>query len=40
MIPWHGDLTGCAGDVSRDDGTVRKDSLEDKVLPRCREGVE
>ena len=29
-----------AVDVSRGDGTVRLYSLEDEVLPRCREDVE
>ena len=40
MIHWRGGLRGCAVDVSRDDGTVREDSLEDKVLPGCSEDVE
>ena len=33
-------LRGCAIDVSRGDGTVREDIVEDEVLPRCREHVE
>ena len=40
MIPWHGGLRGFDVDVSRGDGTVREDSLENEVLPRCREDVE
>ena len=40
MIPWYGGLRGCAVDVRRGDGTVQEDSLEDEVLPRCREDVE
>ena len=39
MIPWRGGLRCCAVDVSRGDGTVREDSQEDEVLPRCREDV-
>ena len=40
MIPWHGGLIGCAVDDIRGDDTVREDSLEDEVIPRCREDVE
>ena len=40
MIPWHGGLRGCAVDVGRGDCTVREDSLENEVLPKCREDVE
>ena len=36
----HGGLRGCAVDVNRGDSTVREDSLEDEVLPKCREDVE
>ena len=40
MIPWHGGLRGRVVDVSRGDGTVQEDRLEDEVLLRCREDVE
>ena len=32
-------MRGCAFDISRGDGTAREDSLEDEVIPRCREDV-
>ena len=40
MIAWHGDLRGCAVDVSRGDGTEREYSLKEEVLPTCREDFE